>query len=286
MKDIFLIKLKSERSRAIFLLVITAILWSLGGVLIKSIKWNPVAIAGMRSMIAVVVLLIVIRKPKITWSFPQIGGALAYSGTVILFVMANKITTAANAILLQYTAPIYVALFGAWFLKEKAKLFDWIIVFIVLGGMALFFLDHLNVNGVLGNIVAAASGVCFGFFAIFMRMQKDESPIESVLLGNILTAIIAIPFMFKSAPSTEGWINLLIMGVIQLGVPYILYSMAIKHVTALEAILIPVIEPILNPVWVFILLGETPGPWAVVGGTIVIMAVTLRCVLATFRSRT
>lgn len=285
MKDMVFGKIKSERSRAIVLLVITAILWSLGGVLIKSIKWNPVAIAGMRSIIAAIVLLIVIKRPKITWSFAQIGGALAYSGTVILFVMANKITTAANAILLQYTAPIYVALFGAWFLKEKTKLFDWIIVFTVLGGMALFFFDHLNTNGVLGNIVAAGSGVCFGFFAIFMRMQKEESPIESVLLGNILTAAIAIPFMLKSAPSTEGWVYLLIMGVVQLGIPYVLYSMAIKHVTALEAILIPVIEPILNPVWVFLLLGETPGPWAILGGTIVVSAVTLRCVLATFRSK-
>jgi drug/metabolite transporter (DMT)-like permease len=283
MKDITFTKLKSDRSRSIILLVITAILWSLGGVLIKSIKWNAVAIAGMRSVIAAIVLLIVIKKPKLTWSFAQIGGALAYSGTVILFVLANKTTTAANAILLQYTAPIYVALFGTWFLKEKTKLFDWIIIFIVLGGMALFFLDHLNTNGVLGNIIAASSGVCFGFFAIFMRMQKEESPIESVLLGNILTAIIAVPFMFSSAPSTDGIITLLIMGVVQLGIPYILYSKAIKHVTALEAILIPVIEPILNPMWVFLLLGEVPGPWAILGGAIVISAVTLRCVLATFK---
>ncbi|MBC8059650.1 MAG: DMT family transporter [Clostridiaceae bacterium] len=282
-KDIVLLKLKSERSRAIIFLIITAILWSLGGVLIKSIEWNPVAIAGMRSIIAAIVLLIVIKKPKLTWSFAQIGAAVAYSGTVILFVMANKITTAANAILLQYTAPIYVALFGAWFLKEKAKFFDWLIIFTVFGGMALFFLDHLNGNGVLGNIVAVGSGVCFGFFAIFMRMQKDGSPIESVLLGNILTAVIAIPFMFKSPPNTQGWIYLLIMGVVQLGIPYILYSMAIKHVTALEAILIPVIEPILNPVWVFLMIGETPGPWAILGGAIVIIAVTLRCGLATFR---
>ena len=285
MGDMVFAKLKSERTRAIVFLVITAILWSLGGVLIKSIKWNAVAIAGMRSIIASIVLIIVIKKPKITWSFAQVGAALAYSGTVILFVMANKITTAANAILLQYTAPIYVALFGAWFLKEKTKLFDWVVVFTVLGGMALFFLDHLNMNGVLGNIVAALSGVCFGFFAIFMRMQKEESPIESVLLGNIPTALIAIPFMLKSTPNTQGWINLLVMGVVQLGIPYILYSMAIKHVTALEAILIPVIEPILNPIWVFLMIGETPGPWAILGGTIVIVAVTLRCVLATVRSK-
>lgn len=275
----------SDRSKAIALLVITAVLWSLGGVLIKSIKWNPVAIAGMRSLISAIVLIIVIRKPKITWSFAQIGAALAYVGTVILFVIANKTTTAANAILLQYTAPIYVALFGAWFLKEKTKVLDWIVIFIVLGGMGLFFLDHLTINGILGNIVAAGSGVCFGFFAIFMRMQKDGSPIESVLLGNILTAVIGIPFMFSSLPTTQGFICLLIMGVVQLAIPYILYSIAIKHVTALEAILIPVLEPILNPVWVFLMIGETPGPWAIIGGSIVVIAVTLRCILATFRTK-
>jgi len=284
-KEIPSIKINSGRTKAIVLLVITAILWSLGGVLIKSIKLNPVAIAGIRSAIAAVVLLIVIKKPKITWSFPQIGAALAYSGTVILFVMANKTTTAANAILLQYTAPIYVALFGAWFLKEKTKIFDWVIILIVLGGMALFFLDHLTTSGILGNILAAASGVCFGFLAIFMRMQKDGSPLESVLLGNILTAVIGIPFMFNSALTAEGWSMLLIMGVVQLGIPYILYSMAIKHVTALEAILIPIIEPILNPVWVFLMLGEVPGTWAIIGGIIVVAAVTLRCVLPTIRSK-
>lgn len=285
MKGISSVKIKSERTRAIVLLVITAILWSLGGVLIKSIKWNPIAIAGMRSAIAAIVLLIVIKKPKITWSFPQIGAALAYSGTVILFVMANKTTTAANAILLQYTAPIYVAIFGALFLKEKTKLFDWIIIMIVLGGMALFFLDNLSTSGILGNILAAGSGVCFGFLAIFMRMQKDGSPLESVLLGNILTAIIGIPFMFSSTITTDGLLMLLIMGVVQLGIPYILYSMAIKHVTALEAILIPIIEPILNPVWVFILIGEIPGPWAIVGGVIVVSAVTVRCVLPALRAK-
>jgi len=279
------VKIRSDRSKAIILLIITAILWSLGGVLIKSIKWNPVAIAGARSIVAAFLLLIVIKKPKITWSFAQIGGALAYAGTAILFVIANKTTTAANAILLQYTAPIYVALFGTWFLKEKAKAFDWIIIFMVLGGMVLFFVDHLSTNGIVGNIIAAGSGVCFGFFAIFMRMQKEGSPIESVLLGNILTAVIAIPFMFSSAPSTKGWITLLIMGVVQLGIPYILYSIAIKQVTALEAILIPVIEPILNPVWVFLMLGETPGPWAILGGIIVVTAVTLRCILPILRSK-
>jgi len=271
------------RPKAIIYLVITATLWSLGGLLIKSVNWNPAAIAGMRSAIAAVVLLIYMKKPKFTWSLPQLGAAFAYFATVMLFVIANKTTTAANAIFLQYTAPIYVAIFGAWFLKEKPKFIDWLLIFIILGGMALFFLDHLNTNGVIGNIVAALSGVSFGFFAIFMRLQKNDSPLESVFLGNVLTALVGLPFMFSSAPNAKGFISLLLLGVLQLGIPYILYSSAIKHVTALEAILIPVIEPILNPIWVLILLKETPGVFSIVGGSIVIIAVTLRCILPTLK---
>lgn len=269
---------KSERSKSILLLAITATLWSLGGILIKSVDIHPIAIAGIRSAIASVILLATLKRPKFTWSKPQIGAAIAYTATVMLFVAANKMTTAANAILLQYTAPIYVAILGTWFLKEKTTSFDWMIVFIVVGGMCLFFLDKLSINGFWGNILALASGVSFAFLTIFMRMQKDGSPLESILLGNILTIIIAIPFILKSSPTKSGWINLIILGVFQLGIPYILYSKAIKHVTALEAILIPVLEPILNPIWVFLMLGEAPGTFALIGGFIVIAAVTFRCI--------
>lgn len=285
MGNINALKSLPKRPRAILLLVVTAVLWSLGGILIKSVELNPLAIAGMRSAIAAVILLIALKKPKLNFSGPQIGAAFAYVGTVVLFVTANKMTTAANAILIQYTAPIYVAIFGALILKEKTRLFDWIIVLVVIGGMALFFFDHLSANGVIGNIVAAFSGVSFAFFTIFMRMQKDGSPLESVFLGNILTALIGLPFMFKSIPTTGDWKNLLLLGILQLGIPYILYSRAIKHVTALEAILIPVLEPILNPVWVFLMLGEAPSHIALLGGVIVIMAVTVRCVAPILMNR-
>ena len=270
----------NERSKAIVFLVITALLWSLGGLLIKLVNWNPVAIAGTRSAIAAGVILLVIKKPKTTWSAPKIGGALAYAATVILFVTATKITTAANAIMLQYTSPIYVAILGMWLLKERTKLFDWLTIFIVFGGMAMFFVGKLSMDGILGNILAAASGVSYALMVIFLRMQKDGSPVESVFWGNILTAIIGLPFMFQSAPDALGWLGLILLGTVQLGIPYVLYSMAIKHVTALEAILIPVLEPILNPVWVFLMLGETPGIWALIGGIIVLSAITVRCLLS------
>lgn len=268
-----------ERHKALFLLALTAAMWSVGGLFIKSVNANPLAIAGVRSAIASIVFLLVLKRPKMTWSLAQIGAALSMSATGILFVTANKMTTAANAILLQFTAPIYVAILGAWLLKEKTKLLDWMTVLFVMGGMALFFLDNISTKGAMGNMVAAASGISFAFFTIFMRMQKDGSPMESVLLGNIFTAVIGLPFLYGSVPDASGWLNLTVLGVVQVGIPYILYSRAIKHATALEAILIPIIEPLLNPVWVFIILGETPGLTALAGGIVVLAVITIRCIL-------
>lgn len=277
MNRIFALK---ERPKAILYLAITAALWSIGGLLIKSVNSNPLAIAGVRSGISAIILLLATGKPKFNWSFPQIGAAICYSATVLLFVAANKNTTAANAILIQYTAPVYVALLGAWLLKEKVRLLDWFTIVLAIGGMLLFFLDDISMEGMFGNILAAVSGLAFAMFTIFMRMQKDGSPIESVLLGNILTAVIGVPFLFRNVPDGKGWLCLAVLGVVQLGLPYILYSKAIKHVTALEATLIPIIEPILNPVWVFLALGETPGKWAVIGGIVVIVVVTGRCLIS------
>lgn len=268
------------KSRAILFLIATALLWSAGGLLIKSVEWNSIAIAGTRSAIAALVILAFRRRMQFNWGFVQLGGALCYAGTVILFVTANKLTTAANAILLQYTAPIYVAIFSFWFLKEKITKSDILTIAAAFGGMTLFFLDDLSRGGLWGNIIAILSGIAFAGTALFLRKQKDHSPLESVFLGNILTFLIGLPFILRSSPEAGGWPALILLGVFQLGLAYILYAEAIKHVTALEAILIPILEPILNPVWVFLLLGEKPGHWAVAGGIIVLFSVTLRCISA------
>jgi len=262
---------------------VTAVLWSSGGLLIKAVSWNPIAIAGTRSAIAALLLLAVIRRPQFTWSSAQIGGAVAYAVTVILFVAANKLTTAANAILLQYTSPIYAALLGAWFLGERATALDWLTIGLTLAGMGLFFLDDLAIGGVWGNACAIVSGGTFACLVLFLRKQRDSSPLESVLLGNALTALVSLPFTLQSQPGLSGWVRLALLGVFQLGLPYILYSAAIKHVTALEAILIPVVEPILSPLWVFLVMGEAPGRWALVGGLIVLVSVTVRCMFPILR---
>ncbi len=263
--------------RALLLLLLTAVLWSLGGGLIKWVNWNPVAIAGIRSLIGAALIGTAFhRELRFTWTFNQIGGAVAYAGTVVLFVIANKLTTAANAILLQYTAPVYVALFSPWFLGEQADRRDWLTLLVMLGGMALFFMDELSFDGYLGNSIALVSGLCFAWLTLFLRRQKDSSSLPSLFLGNLLAGVIGLPFMFQSMPDLSSCVGLLLMGVVQLGLPYILYALALRHVRAVEGILVPMIEPVLNPVWVFLMMGEKPSPWAIVGGAMILGAVLFR----------
>lgn len=263
---------KSEHIGAVGLLVATAVLWSFGGLLIKLISLNPMSIAGGRCLLATAVMLFVIRRHYLNWSFDQIGGAVCYAANVILFVLATKLTTAANAIFLQYTAPIYVAISGFYFLNEKMRGVEWLTVLAAIFGMALFFLDRLKFANYWGNVLAILAGVTFAGMIIFMRRQKDKFPLGSIFLGNILAVIVCAPFMFGQVPNQAGWLALAALGIVQLGLSYIFYSIAIKRVTALEAIMVPVIEPVLNPVWVFLFLGERPGIWAVPGGIIVIFA--------------
>jgi drug/metabolite transporter (DMT)-like permease len=268
------------KSRAVFFLIIAAILWSSGGLLIKLVAWNPFAIAGTRSAIAALTMLAFRRRMRLNWSPAQLGGAICYAATVILFVLATKWTTAANAILLQYTAPIYVALLSYWLLRERITKSDLLAIASTIGGMILFFLDDLSGGRMAGNIIAILSGIAFAGTALFLRKQKDGSPMESVFLGNIVAFLVGIPFMFKSVPDATGWLGLILLGIFQLGISYILYAEAMKYVTALEGILIPIIEPILNPIWVFLILKEKPGKWAILGGIVVLMSITLRCLKA------
>ena len=269
-----------NRNRAILLLVLAGSLWSLGGVLIKSIDWPPLAISGLRGGIAAIVIYLYSRGNKITISRSKIFAACCYALVVTLFVMANKLTTAGNAILLQYTAPIYVALFGYMFLGEKSSLIDWMTIVILLTGLGFFFIDELTFDGFTGNILAILSGMSFAALTLLLRKQKDESPSDSILLGNVLTLIIGLPIISTSISiEIKPIILVLLLGVFQLGIPYILYTTAIKHVKALDAIIFPIIEPILNPILVFFILGETLGSWAFFGGVLVLGGVVVRGVL-------
>lgn len=277
-------KFSNERVKAIIALIIASVLWSTGGILIKLVDWNPVAIAGSRSFIASLTVLLYLRKPKLTMSKAQIGGAIAYAATVILFVTANKLTTSANAILLQFTAPVFVALLGIWILKEKIYWYDWITILLVFGGMILFFVDDVGMGSMLGNVLAVISGFFLACVTISFRFQKDGSPVETALLGNIFTFIVAIPFILRSMPDLKSIYGLILLGIFQLGISYILYALSMKHLTALEAILITVIEPLLNPLWVFLFAGEKPSLFAIFGGIIVLFSVTARSIYVAKKS--
>ncbi len=163
----------SQRTTGILLLIAAALCWSLGGVLIKWVQWNPMAIAGVRSFIAAIVVFAAYPRMRMTITTTTLWGAVAYAGTMITFVAATKLTTAANAILLQYTAPAWVALFGTWFLKERTKRSDWLILALVMAGMVLFFLDELTLMSRWGNIIAITSGFCFAWVILITRKQRD-----------------------------------------------------------------------------------------------------------------
>ncbi len=258
------------------LLVITAALWSTSGFLVKLIHWSPINIAAARSLIALPVVWLAVRTVRFRWSLFQLAAAGAYAGTVVFFVLATKMTTAANAIVLQYSAPLYVAILSAWIVGEKPTVFDWVSVLIVCAGMVLFFFDRLESGQLLGNVLGIASGICFGLTALLLRKQKDAAPMESIVIGNGIAVLLCLPFVQWTLPPSDAWLPLVLLGVFRLGLPYVLYSIAIRSVRALEAVLIPMLEPLMNPIWTYLAVGEVPGPYAVAGGAMILVTLAIR----------
>ena len=169
-----------------------------------------------------------------------------------------------------------MALFGAWYLHERPATIDYVTMGLIGAGMLLFFGDKLTRDDLLGNLLAILSGVALAWMTLFMRKQKDGSPLEAMLLGNILAAVIGLPFLAASSPAPKDWGILLFLGIFQLGLPFILFAYAIKQLEAMEVILISTLEPILNPIWVFLINGETPGPMAIAGGMVVVLSALFR----------
>ncbi|HWP68003.1 MAG TPA: EamA family transporter [Rectinemataceae bacterium] len=264
-----------------------AFLWSTAGLFIKLIDWQPFAIAGARSLIAALFLWAVIKRPRFSFSKVQVLSALAYAATMILFVFANKHTTSANAILLQYGAPVYVAILGSVLLKEKPKLEHWVALVAVCCGMILFFMDSLGGGNFLGDVVATLAGITFAFNIVLLRKQKDASPIESLLLGHIFTAIIAGAIsLFLPVPviTPKAIFAISALGIVQIGLAAVLFSYGIKRITALESILTAVIEPLFNPLWVFLATGEVPGLRSLSGGAVIMAAVIGSSIVSVRRS--
>jgi drug/metabolite transporter (DMT)-like permease len=270
----------TSRRFAIICLVLTAVLWSSSGLLIKVVSWQPLSILSGRSMIASFVILIYLRRFDFHWTRWQIAGAVSFAAAQSLFIMATKLTTAANAIFLQYTAPVYIVLLGYWLLRERPKRADWLAMPVIFTGLSLFFGDDLDFDGLYGNALAIFSGVALALMILSMRSQKEGVPANIILVGNIIGAFIGLPSLVQETWTISDAGIILFLGVFQIGLSFILYSIAIKQVQALESTLILTLEPILNPIWVFLVLGEVPGGFALVGGTIVVGAVTARAIVS------
>ena len=274
------------RNRAIAGLLLAMVFISTNGLLIKLSTWDAVALNGARSLIAALVLWAYLRRPHFTWSRAQVGGAVCYALMILTFVQATRWTTAANAIFLQFTAPVWVALLGIWLLGERPRRNDWITLAAVGLGMLLFFGGGLSSQNTWGNLLAVFSGICMALMTIALRAQKDGSPTETVLLGNLFSAAIGLPFILfgDQALNSREISIILFLGIFQLGLPFIAITLAIKQLNALETILIEALEPLLNPIWVYLGIGETPTPSALLGAAIIVTAVTINTILNSRRA--
>lgn len=281
--------MKSKRSRAILFLVLASFFWSTGGLAIKVIPWSAQVIASFRGGVSFLTLLLFFclryRKLPALPNKEVLAVALCYTVLTHSFVIANKMTTSANAILLQYTAPAWVLLFSAVFLKEKIKSRDIISVLVIFGGMSLFFMDGLSPGGMKGNVIAIFSGIVMATMILLIKNIKTASPMEMIIWGNLFSFVVGLPFYKGTVFTMESIGAGMYLGVFQLGVAYFFYTLAIDSVSAIEAILIPVIEPLLNPVWVYFGTGESPSLLAIFGGCIVLVAVIYRSVAETFSER-
>ncbi|MCL1916433.1 MAG: DMT family transporter [Desulfovibrionaceae bacterium] len=269
------------RAKSLLLLALTATLWSSSGLIIKSVDWTPLGIASLRSFFAFFTLLVLNRKhltPRLP-SRPQLAGAVCLVLISISFVTSTKLTTAANAILLQYSAPVWVALAAPLLLREKTRAGDWLFIAMTFCGMGLFFMDALSMEGMTGNLVAIFSGLSYAGLSMALRREPDGEKGLSMLYGNLILAALGLAVWRAPWPPVEDLLLLALAGVFQFGLPYYLFSLASRGATALEMVLITALEPILNPIWVFIGVGERPGPYALLGGAVVLGSVTLWSVL-------
>ena len=268
----------SERRKAILYLALAAILWSTSGLFVKILDWQPISILAGRSLFASIVFLIYLRRIPTRFNRWQLLAAGMFILTQFLFVTSTKMTTAANAIFLQYTAPIYVVLLAFWLLREKPARTDWISMLIIFIGLTLFFADKLSTDGFYGNLLAILSGVTSAVMMVAFRAQKNGNPAESNLIAFLITATLGFPFVLKETWTVTNWLILAFLGVFQIGLAFIFFTQGIKHIPALEANLIGPLEPVLNPIWVFLFYGESMGAFALIGGLVVLGGVTLSAI--------
>lgn len=275
----------SARKKAMLLMALCACLWSISGIFIKWISWSPFLIAGGRSLIsaAVLGLFMTVSRIGIQVCRSSLCAGISLGVSFLCFVSANKLTTAANAIVLQYTSPIFIFIISALFLRQQIKKREAAVVCTAAAGILLFFLDQLSPGNIAGNFLGILAGLFLSimFILIGLAGNNDSIRMSGILFAHIFTALVGIPVgaSFTASISTREICLILILGIFQLGIPYILYAIAAKDCSPLACSLIGMLEPLLNPVWVFLLDGEAPGPFALAGAAIVIAAVACWCVI-------
>ncbi len=269
-----------EHQKGIIAIVIAAILWSTGGIFIKLTTLSPLQISFFRCLFAALLFLIVFKRQLLKANFFTFINAGFYAAVLILYVIATKTTTAANAVFLQYTAPIYVLIFEPLINKTKYERINIITIIVCFIGMILFFTGKLSSGNLFGNIIALLSGVAFAAFLLGMRKNKKEHQFVSIFYGNILVVLISFYSIFKlDTVSVSNLLMVSYLGIFQVGAAYIIFAYGLKKVLAVEASLISMIEPVLNPLWVLIGYGEVPSFMASVGGLIILLTVSVRAVI-------
>jgi drug/metabolite transporter (DMT)-like permease len=261
-----------------------ALLWSTGGLFIKWTTLSGLELSCWRSFFAVFTVAFFTRHEGFRLNRVTAIASLLYAALLILFVSATKTTTAANAIFLQYTASVYLLILEPLVYKEKFRSRDLITVLICLGGMALFFVGQLRPQDVTGNLLALASGFCFALYFLLLRhpRAREVNRASSVIYGNALAVLITLPWGLATVSSITGHdlLSVAYLGVVQIGIAYTLFTTAMaRGVRSLDAGIVCYVEPVLNPVWVFLVLGERPSSWALVGGAIIVAAVVSHMLL-------
>ena len=284
----------ADRTRGAALVALAALLWSSSGFFIKVLPLGAMQIAFGRSLVAALTIAAVVRlrggRPFPRPDALSLACAAAYAGVLILFVVATKLTTAANAIFLQFSAPIYLVFLEPWVTGRALQRRDLLAVALCLAAMGLFFVGRLEAGNLLGNLLGVISGLCLALFSLTLKLQRkrrpEVDPITAILLGNLLVAALCAPVALAGFSLTLPQAGILLyLGVFQIGIAYLFFNAGMRHLSATAAVVTGTLEAVLNPIWVFLGMGERPTAWALLGGLMMLGIISWYTLLPGRRNR-